>query len=108
MGTSLCIGSGHLRLSNVLSPAAITVYCVVQIDYFRRVYMNRPVRDRTNDSHVELSGGDKDTSVVTLRRTGRERITRDIKWMLAGLAAATVWIYIRSIYRTIEVSAPYL
>lgn len=84
--------------------AAITIYNLIQVDYFRRVYMNKPLRARSANAQTELSAAEKDAVVNASQSTGRHRLTANIKWMLVGLAAATVWIYIRSIYRTIEVS----
>ncbi|KAG9017971.1 hypothetical protein FRB90_012796 [Tulasnella sp. 427] len=103
-------GANIMVAGIIVQMAAITIYCIVQGDYLWRVMTNRPVRPRANASDVELitprSGLENASNTMTHDKnqavSGRARITPNIKNMLIGLAIATVFIYVRSIYRTIE------
>ncbi|KAG8911307.1 hypothetical protein FRC00_006733 [Tulasnella sp. 408] len=91
----------------IIQMAAITIYCIVQGDYLWRVITDRPVRRRSNPSGGVTPQSDVEgaSNTVTLEKqavSGRARLTPNIKSMLLGLVIATVFIYIRSIYRTIE------
>jgi len=85
----------------IIQMAAITLYIVVQAEYLFRVFTNKPVRSANTGAGSEKVEGTSETpSLATL--VGKERITRNIGTMLIGMGIAAVFIYIRSIYRTIE------
>ena len=87
---------------------------IVQAEYLIRVFKDRPYRPRVTagpeaiplyHSIPQKENSLQDTVDNSNRHfTGRERVTPNVALMLLGLAIATVFIYIRSIYRTIEVS----
>lgn len=59
---------------------------------------------KTPNTYVGESDAEKTQPQATVvPATGRQRITRKMGLMLLGLVIATVFIYVRSIYRTIEV-----
>lgn len=92
---------------------AITLYVLIQAEYLVRVFKDKPVHpvsrdtgNQTPNTYVGESDAEKLQSKATVAPgpvTGRQRVTRNIGLMLLGLVIATVFIYVRSIYRTIEV-----
>ncbi|KAG8911306.1 hypothetical protein FRC00_006732 [Tulasnella sp. 408] len=101
-------GGAKIMLAGIfVQMAAITIYCIIQGDYLWHVLTERPVRPRPAPSGAVTPGSDMEDSSQNLIlgrqvATGRARLTPNIKSMLLGLGIATVFIYIRSIYRTIE------
>ncbi|KIO16763.1 hypothetical protein M407DRAFT_85640, partial [Tulasnella calospora MUT 4182] len=69
----------------ILQMVAITLYVLIQVEYLVRVFKDRPIHPRPAPA----------TATATL-------VTKNIGLMLLGLVMATVFIYVRSIYRTIE------
>ncbi|KAH9949746.1 RTA1-domain-containing protein [Amylocystis lapponica] len=67
--------------------AAITCYMILAAEFVVRFIRDRPVRKNAAEGHGRQSDLD-----------------RNMKFMLAALAASSIFIYIRSIYRTIELS----
>ncbi|KAG8948799.1 hypothetical protein FRC04_009262 [Tulasnella sp. 424] len=108
----------------ILQMVAITLYVLIQVEYLFRVFKDRPVHPRptppattttaltpsagdagikTPNTYVGESDAEKTQPQATVvPATGRQRITRKMGLMLLGLVIATVFIYVRSIYRTIE------
>ncbi|KAG8948797.1 hypothetical protein FRC04_009260 [Tulasnella sp. 424] len=108
----------------ILQMVAITLYVIIQVEYLVRVFKDRPVHPRPSPSAIAMTAltppaGDSGTrtpntyvgegdaektqpKAIVMPATGRQRITRKIGLMLLGLVIATVFIYVRSIYRTIE------
>ncbi|KAG8995391.1 hypothetical protein FRB94_009182 [Tulasnella sp. JGI-2019a] len=79
----------------ILQMVAITVYALTSVEYFWRVFKERPLRPSqmiAMGSHTSLVDQDK----------GLDRMTRNVRKMTLGLIIATVLVYIRSIYRTAE------
>ncbi|KIO22641.1 hypothetical protein M407DRAFT_116512 [Tulasnella calospora MUT 4182] len=100
-------GANIMVAGIIVQMAAITIYCIIQGDYLWRVLTDRPVRPRSTPSGVVTPQSDIEGSsnAFVLEKeavSGRARLTSNIKNMLLGLGIATVFIYIRSIYRTIE------
>jgi len=98
----------HIMVGGIiLQMAAITGYVLVSIEYFWRVYSERPFRIPTNaiGDGTEAAVEKGDQSKITpspSSLSGRDRLTRPVKLMLLGLTIATVLVYVRSVYRTIE------
>jgi len=90
----------------IIQMAAITLYIAVQAEYLWRVFKNRPIRPVSTGAVTPSAekdgalGQSESPSVISV--IGKERITRNIAAMLIGMGIAAVFIYIRSIYRTIE------
>ncbi|KAG8970775.1 hypothetical protein FRC05_011726 [Tulasnella sp. 425] len=99
-------GANIMVAGIIVQMAAITIYCIIQGDYLWRVLTDRPVRPPGTPGGVTPQSDMEGVSnTVTLEKeavSGRARLTPNIKNMLIGLGIATVFIYIRSIYRTIE------
>lgn len=108
----------HIMVAGILiQMAAITLYVAVQAEYLFRVWYEKPLRARTSapvamDDNTTVIGQssrdgfkEKDESAFFASAssgTGLSKITRNIALMLLGLFFATFLIYVRSIYRTIE------
>jgi len=108
----------HIMVAGILiQMAAITLYVCVQAEYLLRVWYEKPFHPRvsqpasTDDANTVVGQNsreefkEKDQSAVFTAApagTGLSRVTRNIALMLLGLFIATFFIYIRSIYRTIE------
>ncbi|KAG8995735.1 hypothetical protein FRB94_008789 [Tulasnella sp. JGI-2019a] len=89
----------------ILQMVAITVYALTSIEYFWRVYKERPLRARqhSNTSSINMvprSG--LNTPGEPEKSYGLDNLTPNVKTMVFGLIIATVLVYIRSIYRTAE------
>ncbi|KIO15842.1 hypothetical protein M407DRAFT_201910, partial [Tulasnella calospora MUT 4182] len=102
-------GANIMVAGIIVQMAAITIYCIIQADFLWHVLKERPVRHRFASSNVSTPPSElEDASrTVTLEKaaaqvSGRARLTSNIRNMIIGLVIATVFIYIRSIYRTIE------
>jgi hypothetical protein len=74
----------------IVQMAAIVLYTICATEFLLRYKLDKPVRI---PAFVEKTDGQ------TLKRRGMDR---GIKLMLLGLAISTVFILIRSVYRTIE------
>ena len=95
--------------------AAITIFCIVAIEYFYRVLKNKPIRAPETMTEIQMAQRDGSPSGTLLgeqenlsgmlysRGEGRHNLTKKIQLMILGLSISTILIYIRSIYRTIEV-----
>ncbi|KAG8954528.1 hypothetical protein FRC03_011468 [Tulasnella sp. 419] len=80
----------------IVQMAAITIYALLAIEYFIRVYRNRPLRARSQTDVTEGASVEKD------QYSAMANVTPKIRLMIIGLAISTVFIYVRSVYRTIE------
>ncbi|KAG9023505.1 hypothetical protein FS837_005765 [Tulasnella sp. UAMH 9824] len=98
-------GANIMVAGIIVQMAAITIYCVIQGDYLWRVLTERPVRPSSSGVVTPRSDIEGASNNLTLEKeavSGRARLTPNIRNMLLGLGISTVFIYIRSIYRTIE------
>ncbi|KAF8525054.1 RTA1-domain-containing protein [Hysterangium stoloniferum] len=75
-------GGGHIMLGGIFfQMAALTLYTILAAEFLTRYNMNKPVRPGTGE---------------------RGKLTQRLKLQLLGVALMTGLIFIRSIYRTIE------
>lgn len=75
----------------------------MQAEYLWRVYKNRPIRPSIGVTELQKLGDSANPSTISIpTAVGWERITKKIGHMIIGMAVAALFIYIRSIYRTIE------
>ncbi|KAG8855591.1 hypothetical protein FRB96_006785 [Tulasnella sp. 330] len=96
-GTHVMVGGIILQL------VAITVYMLNSVEYFWRVKTERPIRSRSQFISMASRTDDPNTSGADRHKeTGVERMTPNVKKMIKGLIIATILVYVRSIYRTIE------
>ncbi|KAG8970773.1 hypothetical protein FRC05_011724 [Tulasnella sp. 425] len=100
-------GANIMVAGILVQMVAITIYCIIQGDYLWRVLTDRPIRPRSSPSGIVTPRSDIEdaSNNFTLEKeaaSGRARLTPNIRNMLIGLGITTVFIYIRSIYRTIE------
>ncbi|KAG8878900.1 hypothetical protein FRB98_005913 [Tulasnella sp. 332] len=90
----------------ILQMVAITVYALTSVEYFWRVYKERPLFARpTNESDISMasrSGTPRSGDVEKTESHGLANLTGNVRTMVLGLIIATVLVYIRSIYRTAE------
>ncbi|KAG9035790.1 hypothetical protein FRB95_010558 [Tulasnella sp. JGI-2019a] len=85
----------------ILQMVAITVYTLTSVEYFWRVYKEKPLRTRQQDMDMS-SGTATPNSFEKPDVRGLDNLTPNVKTMVFGLIVATVLIYIRSVYRTAE------
>lgn len=100
--------------------AAITIFCIVAIEYFYRVLKEKPLRAAEPATAVQMTQQNLSSSGTLLGQhenlsgklstggEGRVNLTRKIQLMILGLSISTILIYIRSIYRTIEVRTSHI
>lgn len=69
---------------------AVTLFTILALEFVIRYSLNRPARRLSSEQGIKYSGW--------------STVSRGVIWMLVGLAIATVFIFIRSVYRTIELS----
>jgi hypothetical protein len=78
---------------------AITIYVALASEFLWRCYTNKPVRVISTPDDATVDSKEVPTAV-----TGPGAITRRLKLMIFGLVFSTLVIFIRSIYRTIELA----
>lgn len=79
-------GAHVMLIGIVIQMIAITFYVILASEFFIRFQLNKPVRMK---SYVHLD-------------IEKKTLGRNIKLMVAGLGFSTVVIFIRTVYRTIE------
>ncbi|EUC57263.1 RTA1-like protein, partial [Rhizoctonia solani AG-3 Rhs1AP] len=81
----------HIMLSGiVIQLVAVVLYTILALEFVIRFSYNRPARS------TAMSEPGK--------HAGWVGVSRKVVWMLVGLAIATLFIIIRSVYRTIELT----
>ncbi|KDQ58307.1 hypothetical protein JAAARDRAFT_128618 [Jaapia argillacea MUCL 33604] len=87
---------GHIMLGGIVfQMAAITVYVACAIEFFWRFYHNEPVC-KVSPTQVQSSSLDRFSRAMA--------IDKNTRLMILGLALSTITIFIRSVYRTVELS----
>ncbi|KAH8116126.1 RTA1 like protein-domain-containing protein [Phellopilus nigrolimitatus] len=78
---------GHIMLIGIaIQMVAITFYVILATEFFVQFYTRRPVRLR---SYLSVD-------------PSKKQIHRKMQWMIFGLGFSTVCLFIRTVYRTIE------
>ncbi|KAG9021818.1 hypothetical protein FRB95_001390 [Tulasnella sp. JGI-2019a] len=76
----------HVMVAGIIFQMfAVTLYLLTGIEFLCRYFLDKPHRPRTTETGQ-----------------GKTPLGREIRLMLTGLVIATIFLYIRSIYRTIE------
>jgi hypothetical protein len=78
----------------VLQMIALTIYVLLGTDFVVRAYLNKPSRKVTSES----------ASALADEKEQRPTIDRRTQIMLAGLVLNSVLLFIRAVYRTIELN----
>ncbi|KAG8867453.1 hypothetical protein FRB97_003337 [Tulasnella sp. 331] len=91
----------------ILQMAAITIYSLTSIEYFWRVFAERPLRVRRDPlapslPQSETTTADGEKTNDSREHRGLDNLTPNVRTMLLGLVIATILVLIRSVYRTIE------
>ncbi|CAE6432776.1 unnamed protein product, partial [Rhizoctonia solani] len=82
---------GRIMLAGiVIQLVAVVLYTILGVDFVVRFSLDRPARSKVMSEQR--------------KHAGWIHVPRGIVWMLVGLSIATVFIIIRSIYRTIELT----
>lgn len=82
---------GNVMLAGiVIQLVAVILYTILGIEFTVRYTLDRPARSTVEGEQY--------------KHTGWETVSRGVVWMLVGLANATLFMIIRSIYRTIELT----
>ncbi|KDQ63571.1 hypothetical protein JAAARDRAFT_29591 [Jaapia argillacea MUCL 33604] len=95
---------GHIMLGGIVfQMAAITVYVACAAEFFWCFYHDKPVRDTgtTVTSPVYVNEVESGSQNKLSRAMAIDKNTR---LMILGLAFSTVTIFIRSVYRTVELT----
>ncbi|EIN13774.1 RTA1 like protein [Punctularia strigosozonata HHB-11173 SS5] len=87
---------GHIMLGGIVfQMVAISVYVACAGEFFMRFLAHRPVRKVQHESSETELKGQSDTQPV---------LDRKLQLMIIGLILSTTLIFIRSVYRTIELA----
>jgi len=73
-------------------------FCILSADFLFRFYWNKPVHSAVSDSQVN-SGATYFASAPP-----KKDFPAKVRLMLVGAGITTVWVIIRSVYRTIELA----
>ncbi|PVF93439.1 hypothetical protein CPB86DRAFT_818806 [Serendipita vermifera] len=85
----------------IVQMGAICLYTLCAAEFLARYHFNKPVR-RARAIVTEKDGENNGQEVQVTEATRRRKMDARIKLMLLGLVLSTLFIFIRSIYRTIE------
>lgn len=85
----------------IVQMGAICLYTLCAAEFLARYHFNKPVR-RARATVTEKDGENNGQEVQVTEATRRRKMDARIKLMLLGLVLSTLFIFIRSIYRTIE------
>ncbi|KAG8714276.1 hypothetical protein FRC08_012143 [Ceratobasidium sp. 394] len=84
----------HIRLAGIIIQlVAVVLFTLLALEFVTRYSLNRPARKTAAPEEQELQ-----------KFGGWSIVSQGLVWMLVGLAIATVFIIIRSVYRTIELT----
>lgn len=95
----------------IVQMGAISLYTICAIEFLARYHLNKPVRHSlvfTETSDIDTRAGARERREAEATNSpvapgGRKRIMdTGVKLMLVGMAISTLFILIRSVYRTIE------
>ncbi|KAG8797840.1 hypothetical protein FRB91_000777 [Serendipita sp. 411] len=92
---------GRIMLYGIVAQMiALTAYVILGTEVIVRYYLNKPVRKapEPQDESVETLGEKK------VHSNGRTVLDSNTKLMLLGLIVSSVFLFIRAIYRTIELN----
>jgi hypothetical protein len=85
----------------IVQMAAICLYTLCAAEFLARYHFNKPVR-RSRTAVTEKDGEKDGQEIPVTETTRRRKMDARVKLMLLGLVLSTLFIFIRSIYRTIE------
>ncbi|KAG9123027.1 hypothetical protein FRC07_000342 [Ceratobasidium sp. 392] len=84
----------HIMLAGIIIQlVAVVLFTLLALEFVTRYTLNRPARKAAVSAEP-----------VFQKFAGWETVPQGLVWMLVGLAIATVFIVIRSVYRTIELT----
>ncbi|KZS96025.1 RTA1 like protein [Sistotremastrum niveocremeum HHB9708] len=96
---------GHIMLGGIVFQlVAIVIYSVLASEFLIRVIRGWPVRTPKQSTDEKAELGVSPSASSNLKYLPGGAIDRKTKLMFAGLAFSTLCIFIRSIYRTIELA----
>ena len=93
-----------ILISIQIQMAAVALYTIIAVEYLWRVHRRSPHRAPVVQQPTELATDVEKSAPASSLSLGLRGIDGNVKQMLVGLGIATVFLFIRSIYRTIEVS----
>lgn len=107
---------GHIMLAGIVfQMVSIIFYTALALEFLTRVILRKPVHPRVPPSAISTPGIDgptsgtatpeKETIADTVVQTRDERLSwTKVKLLVIGLGFSTLCIFVRSVYRTIELS----
>lgn len=79
-------------------------FCLLSADFLFRFYWNQPVRSAVFDTQTDSGATISMDAPPKKHLTSAHVIPVKVRRMLLGAGITTVWVFIRSIYRTIELA----
>jgi len=94
-------GGNIMMYGIVVQMVGMTLFCILGADFLIRFYWNRPVRPapHTDNGTSSFIPNPSEKPSASARA-----IPVKVRLMLLGAGVTTVWVFIRSIYRTIELA----
>lgn len=96
-----------VSLIRVFLSVAIIIYSILGSEFIYRIHHNKPFARRvaaTQNQETGLEEARQNGSEKSLGNKGKYILTRNMKLLLVSLGFSTLCLFIRSIYRLIEVS----
>jgi hypothetical protein len=93
-----------ISISFQIQMAAVALYTIIAIEYLWRVHRRQPHRAPASQKPTELATDVEKSAPASSLSLGLRGLDGNVKQMLIGLGIATIFLFIRSIYRTIEAS----
>ncbi|PVG04551.1 RTA1 like protein [Serendipita vermifera] len=96
---------GRIMLYGIITQMiALTIYVALGTEFVIRYTLHKPVRKPTVADLAATASADPSYDSYTNEKTLRPVLDRNTKLMLVGLIINTVFLFIRAIYRTIELN----
>jgi len=95
-------GANIMVAGIIIQMAAVALYTIIAIEYLWRVHRRQPHRAPVAQQPTELATDVEKSAPASSLSLGLRGIDGNVKQMLIGLGIATFFLFIRSIFRTIE------
>ncbi|KIJ44743.1 hypothetical protein M422DRAFT_251726 [Sphaerobolus stellatus SS14] len=95
---------GHIMLVGIfLQLVGICVYIVLATEFLGRVFLKRPIRPAvSNGANIEATSMEGEKSSTTSSDDRQDTIPPNVSMLVTGMSFATLFVLIRTIYRTVE------
>lgn len=93
-----------VRYADYSLPVAIVVYSVIGGEFIYRLHTRKPIASKSASKLTPVEAESQSSLAVDSEKFAEASVSTKLQLMLAGLAFSTLLLFIRAIYRTIEVS----